>query len=120
MSQKRQSLPRICRRVAEKPSSAEKSGDAIVSAYKIATPGMSKLNCACVVILEPDVANRRLSGRGARLDEDTQGAAFIGRAENWEAGRNPALPPQRWWSETRQKATGEIREGAVTVRKDSS
>jgi hypothetical protein len=106
--------------VAEKASSAEKSGDTIVSAYKIATPVMSKLNCACVVILEPDVANRRLSGCGARLDEDTQGAAFIGKADNWEAGRNPALPPQRWWSETRQKATGEIREGAVTVRKDSS
>jgi len=25
-------------------------------------------------------------------------------AENWEAGRNPALPPQRWWSEV---ATGD-------------
>jgi hypothetical protein len=22
-------------------------------------------------------------------------------AENWEAGRNPALPPQRWWSSSR-------------------
>jgi len=27
--------------------------------------------------------------------------------ENWEAGQNPALPPQRWWSEAwRKKATG--------------
>jgi len=81
--------------VAEKAPSAEKSGNSVVSAYKIATPVIWKRNCACVAILEPDVANRRLSGQICRLDEDTQGAAFIGRAENWEAGRNPALPPQR-------------------------
>jgi hypothetical protein len=100
---KRQHLHRICRPVAEKTPSAEKSGKTIVSAYKIAISPAWQRNCECVVILESDVAYWRLFGRVTRLDEDTQGAAFIGRAENWEAGRNPALPPQRWWSETSAK-----------------
>ncbi len=27
-----------------------------------------------------------------------------GEAENWEAGQIPALPPQRWWSESLGKS----------------
>ncbi|MBP1859524.1 hypothetical protein J2Z75_003041 [Rhizobium herbae] len=100
---KRPRLPRICQRVAEKTPSAEKSGKVVVYAYKIATPAAPQSNLDRVVILESDVANRQLPGCGTGLDRDTQGAAFIGRAENWEAGRNPALPPQRWWSETSAK-----------------
>ncbi|WP_148661992.1 hypothetical protein [Pararhizobium polonicum] len=69
-------MPRICRSVAEKTPSAEKSGKAVVSAYKIATPSTSRSNLDRVVILESDVANRQLSGHAAGLDSDTQGAAF--------------------------------------------
>ena len=41
------------------------------------------------------------------------------KAENWEAGQIPALPPQRWWSESlgKKPLDGSVREGAGLVRK---
>ncbi|KQS96257.1 hypothetical protein ASG68_01275 [Rhizobium sp. Leaf453] len=100
---KRQSFDGAGKRMVENAPFAEISGYLFVFTYIIGSFAIYQNNFHCVVILEFDVANRQLSGYFMGLDKDTQGAAFIGRAENWEAGQNPALPPQRWWSETSAK-----------------
>lgn len=64
-----------------------------------------------VVILELDVAIGQLPRRLPRLHILTQGAVFEGKMENWEAGQIPALPPQRWWSESLGKGHWTVRPG---------
>jgi hypothetical protein len=51
-----------------------------------------------VVNFEADVALQQSGERGEDYDDINLKVPPAREAENWEAGRNPALPPQRWWS----------------------
>jgi hypothetical protein len=60
--------------------------------------GLSENLLSSVVNFEADVALQQSGGRGEDYDDINLKVPPARGAENWEAGRNPALPPQRWWS----------------------
>jgi hypothetical protein len=53
---------------------------------------------SAVVNFEADVALQPSGGNARWLYGDNLKVPPAREAENWEAGRIPALPPQRWWS----------------------
>jgi hypothetical protein len=62
--------------------------------------------CTGVVLavanFEADVALQQSGQQRGSYDGVNLKVPSAREAENWEAGRNPALPPQRWWSEAWQ------------------
>lgn len=96
---KRPLRSRLPKRCAENRPFAENSADRVVYAYKIATWAEVACNLFRVVFLESDVVNWRLFFRASGLDEDTQGAVFIGKGgelgSRSKSGAAPATVVER-------------------------
>jgi len=68
-------------------------------------PGRIRLSHSLVspvANFEAHVALQQSGGQGGSYDDINLKVPSAREAENWEAGRNPALPPQRWWSKAWQ------------------
>jgi len=69
----------------------------IVFQYRRVSRALNRL-FSPVANFEADVALQQSGGKRRDYDAINLKVPPAREAENWEAGRNPALPPQRWWS----------------------